>query len=199
MSAIGRNLAQRRRALRRQFVLGRGSSGVLQLQLQLIEQALLAFGPDAVERTLQPLGTAALVAPGRTIRLSSIKTVRERLDAMTADFGALGTDPKPPNREQSTSCSTIISFLRSPTSSTIRESVQARWRVAISATPLHGQARHLSDSAIQAQIPLRQVSRARDVDKDRGRRTARCPRACTRQMAEQSSLLRSEKFHKNRG
>ena len=46
-------LNQPRRSLRRQFVLGRGGLGVLQLKLQLVEQALLAFGAHAVERAPQ--------------------------------------------------------------------------------------------------------------------------------------------------
>jgi hypothetical protein len=39
-----------RRALRRQFVLGRVGLGVLQLHLQLVEQPLLAFRARAIER-----------------------------------------------------------------------------------------------------------------------------------------------------
>ena len=75
----GRDYARRRCALRRQFVLGRGGFGVLQLQLQLFKQTLLALRAHAVERALQLLdlklemgdqrvglgsGVAALVALG---------------------------------------------------------------------------------------------------------------------------------------
>ena len=51
----GRDYARRRCALRRQFVLGRGGFGVLQLQFQLFEQTLLALRAHAVERALQLL------------------------------------------------------------------------------------------------------------------------------------------------